>query len=408
MNLPVEIYRGAAQGAAWLLGHLWQATLFAALVVLLAGSLKGAPARVRYNLYLLAPVKFLLPSAVLFLILDHLGTGFSGFLPVGWAALFDVQQVLGASLRWLGMSFEGGGAREAASPFGLWALSAWLGGALILGLHWRRRLGALRCQLADGREMTSGGVVDRLRVQQQRISLHRPVRLVISSRVAEPGVWGIRRPVVLLPESIAETLEREELDAVLLHELVHVERRDNLVGHLLMILRCLLWFHPLMWWLDRRLLAERERACDERVVEVAGDPGAYLRGLAKVLRFGLGARWAGLSMASGSDLHRRIRRLRKRVPPSVSPLHRGVWWVALGLMVASSSGATRLCSEGKASPVHARTPPELLENPPGEDGIIDPKRHPERSPWPSRAACVKTPVRTAAKSPSKCDDLRRM
>ena len=406
MNLPVEIYRGAAQWMAELAGHLWQATLFAALVVLLAGTLRRAPARLRYNLYLLAPLKFLLPSAALLVIFDRLGGDVGAWIPVSLAAVFDVQQALAAGLRLFGVSVGGGGGTETVSAFGLWALSAWLGGALVLGLQWQRRLRTFRRQLREGRREVSGPVARRLEVQRRLLGLRRPVRLVISPRVAEPGVWGIRRPVVVLPESMAEDLERDELDAVLLHELVHVERRDNLVGHGLMILRCLLWFHPLMWWLDRRLLAERERACDERVVELAGDPGAYLRGLAKVLRFGLGARWAGASMASGSDLQRRIRRLRQRVQPAVSPLHRGVWLVALGLMVASSLGAGRLCPSA-ATPVHAQTPRELLEEVPGGDGI-DPELMPSRAPWPSRAACVKPPVQTAAKVSADCDGLRRM
>ncbi|HEY3884210.1 MAG TPA: M56 family metallopeptidase, partial [Vicinamibacterales bacterium] len=63
----------------------------------------------------------------------------------------------------------------------------------------------------------------------------------------EPGVVGIRRPILLLPDRIAECLTPEQLDAVVVHELCHVQRRDNLTATVHMFVEAVFWFHPLVW-----------------------------------------------------------------------------------------------------------------------------------------------------------------
>ena len=65
---------------------------------------------------------------------------------------------------------------------------------------------------------------------------------------------------------MVEALTDQELEAVLLHELAHVRRRDNLVSLFQSWLSCVFWFHPVIWLIDHQLLVERERACDEEVL----------------------------------------------------------------------------------------------------------------------------------------------
>ena len=120
-------------------------------------------------------------------------------------------------------------------------------------------------------------------------------------------MWRTRRPVLVLPRRVAAQLGDEELETVLLHELAHVERRDNLCGNFQTALECVFWFNPAVWLVGRRMLAERERACDERVLEAGAARGAYAAGILKVVRFCSGWRVAGVSgAASGSNLRRRI------------------------------------------------------------------------------------------------------
>src|SRR5580765_2969518 len=86
----------------------------------------------------------------------------------------------------------------------------------------------------------------------------------------EPGVVGVWRPVLLVPFDIVTSLTQAQLDAVVAHELCHVRRRDNLTAAIHMLVEAAFWFHPLVWWIGARLVDERERACDEVVMSLAG------------------------------------------------------------------------------------------------------------------------------------------
>lgn len=84
-----------------------------------------------------------------------------------------------------------------------------------------------------------------------------------------PAVSGIFHPCILLPIGIDRLLSQREFDAVLLHELVHARRRDNLIRLLYELSLCALWFHPLIWLAGARLALYRELSCDETVIRRA-------------------------------------------------------------------------------------------------------------------------------------------
>jgi len=96
-------------------------------------------------------------------------------------------------------------------------------------------------------------------------------RLWIERRegVAGPAVSGLFRPRIVLPHDIDEILTPEELHAVVLHELTHAARRDNLIRLGYELTLCLLWFHPIVWLAGWRLAVYRELSCDESVTERA-------------------------------------------------------------------------------------------------------------------------------------------
>ena len=96
--------------------------------------------------------------------------------------------------------------------------------------------------------------------------------------VLEPGVVGLRRPVILLPEGIESYLTAGQLAAVLAHEVCHVRRRDSLTAAMHMLVEAVFWFHPLVWWIGARLVATREQACDEHVVAETADRSPTPRG----------------------------------------------------------------------------------------------------------------------------------
>jgi uncharacterized protein (TIGR03435 family) len=133
-----------------------------------------------------------------------------------------------------------------------------------------------------------------------------PVQVRSSPGLLEPGVVGFLRPVLLLPEGIAECLTPRQLEAVLVHELCHVRRRDNLTSAIHMIVETIFWFHPLVWWIGARLVDERERACDEAVLSLGNEPQVYAEGILNVCKIYLESPLRCVSGVTGSDLKKRI------------------------------------------------------------------------------------------------------
>ncbi len=111
-----------------------------------------------------------------------------------------------------------------------------------------------------------------------------PIKAKSSPTLLEPGVFGIFRPVLLLPEDIFQRLTPAQLNAVIAHELCHVRHRDNLIAAIHMLTETVFWFHPLMWWMGKRMVEERERACDEEVVRLGIEPRAYAEGILNVCK----------------------------------------------------------------------------------------------------------------------------
>ena len=114
---------------------------------------------------------------------------------------------------------------------------------------------------------------------RRRLGIARRAVLVASSKVAVPCVIGVIRPVVLLPVSAMTGLSPSQLEAMLVHELVHIRRHDFLVNILQSLIEIVLFYHPAVWWLGRRIRLEREHCCDDEVVTVLKDPAGYAEAL---------------------------------------------------------------------------------------------------------------------------------
>jgi beta-lactamase regulating signal transducer with metallopeptidase domain len=188
----------------------------------------------------------------------------------------------------------------------LFLIGIWFIGSIVLFSIWIRRQFAFWQILKSATVIDDGREASILSQNVQRMGIRRNVGLMSSSEITEVGVWGMFKPVILLPKEIAGHLSDSELEAIFLHELIHVARWDNLVSNIQMAICCLFWFHPLVWLVDRMLLSERERVCDDRVLQLGSASRTYVSSLVKVLRFGLGARIVGASCAGGSNLKQRI------------------------------------------------------------------------------------------------------
>lgn len=140
-------------------------------------------------------------------------------------------------------------------------LAVWLCGAVFMAARLIARVRSDR-----GNTVTAAGLTPSFLAQGV------PVRLSLTGQ--EPSVAGVLRPYISLPLGVDRLLSKKELDAVLLHEITHAKRRDNLIGLLYEIALCGLWFHPLVWLTGFRLAMFRELSCDDSVIERAR--GAYL------------------------------------------------------------------------------------------------------------------------------------
>lgn len=168
-----------------------------------------------------------------------------------------------------------------------------------------------------------------------------------SERVAVPFTIGWLRPRILLPPAWREW-DRRKLDAVLAHEGAHARRHDGLVAALAALNRCLLWFHPLAWMLERKLALLAEQACDESCVAAMGDRRRYaslLLEMAMVVDGSQGRmRSHALTMAAASHIRRRIDSLLEDGRTFSRGLTRAGWAaVALcGIPLVWSAGAVDL------------------------------------------------------------------
>ena len=128
-------------------------------------------------------------------------------------------------------------------------------------------------------------------------------------RYSTPAVQGVLRPRISLPGGLDRLLSQQELDAVLMHELAHARRRDNLISLLYEVAACVLWFHPLVWLAGARMSLYRELSCVESVIENAHGR-ALVSALAK-----LAAPEKGLFLQTAASSHLSYRLDRLVGPP---------------------------------------------------------------------------------------------
>ena len=288
--------------------HLWQSTAFAAVAWLLAFALRKNQARTRYWIWLAASMKFLLPFSLLFAIGSYLPAARVVVIapaPVSAA----VQQIARPFSDYAPVSVFAGPVDAHDSNIPLALMLIWACGFVVVAFSWRRRWSHVRkvCATATrsclGGTTTLGGVPSSI-----------PLRL--SKSLLEPGVFGIFRPILMLPAGIADRLSPAQMNAILAHEMSHIRRRDNLTAVLHMCVEAVFWFHPIVWWIGSRLVEERESACDEEVMRLGGEPETYAEGILEVCKFYTESPVVCISGVSGADLKKRIVRIMTRQFPA--------------------------------------------------------------------------------------------
>ena len=235
--------------------------------------------------------------------------------------------------------------------------------------------------------------VDRAAAQ---LGIDRTIELYAADSDCMPMTIGILRPAVVLPES-ASQWPAGHLRVVLLHELAHVRRRDLVARLLSRLAVALYWFNPLVWWQDRIMRRESERACDDEVLRSGALPSRYARHLLVL------ARTAGLrdslelcaASFGQSPLESRIRSIldpRRRRSMTI-----GQRWIAL-LAVASILLAISALSF--SYPPTASSASAVLQDPPAAPPA-PPEELPEPPPPPPPPPAPTEPPASSALAPAR-------
>jgi beta-lactamase regulating signal transducer with metallopeptidase domain len=247
-----------------LIDHLWQSTLFALAAALLTLAFRGSGARVRFLIWLAASVKFLIPFSLFVWIGRQLRWESAPVLPGGSGLSVLMDQIAQpATAIATGMPST---VSNSGWSVGTLLLFIWLAGAVLL----------------IGRRVYQWLYVRAVAEASSPSDIDAPIPVRETRSTLEPGLFGILSPTLLLPAGIATQLEPAQLHAIVDHELCHWRRKDNLTAAIHMLVEALFWFHPMVWWLGARMVVERERACDEAVIQSGRDRHAYAEGILRI------------------------------------------------------------------------------------------------------------------------------
>ena len=282
----------------------WQATVTALLILAVVWRAQRLPANIRYLLLLVALAKFLAPpflsspigvysqvrltDATIQPALHTIEISHGDELP----SIAVVESKVGTLDAAAASTNELGTVREqrskgrenstesalAATPMSLerspiaqqLSLQAWLmmlyALGAVLAVSWMAN-GAYHLRRIIRRcERVSDERQDEFLALARLMGIVRPVRLLVSCDPVMPMACGVFRPTVIISKSMMEQLSRPERRAILAHELAHHRRFDPAILWIQGAVLTMWWFHPLVWWLNRTLLREREQCCDDIVV----------------------------------------------------------------------------------------------------------------------------------------------
>jgi uncharacterized protein (TIGR03435 family) len=321
--------------------HLWQSTVCLVIAGFLTLISRKNPARVRYGLWLAASVKFLIPFSLLVGIGSHLARP---------RVLLQTEPGFFLAMEQAGQPFAPATARphvaEKSRPdtSGRYRLvnllpailvATWFCGFAVILFVWYARRRRISAALREAAPLREGREVEALRRLERLGGMRKPIDLLLSPASLEPGIFGIVNPVLIWPKGFSAHLQDAHLEAILAHEVWHVRRRDNLAAAIHMVVEAIFWFHPLVWWLGSRLVEERERACDEEVLELGSEPQVYAESILKACEFCLESPLACMAGVTGADLKKRIVRIMTEGGARKLDLRRKLLLGAVGLVAVA-------------------------------------------------------------------------
>src|SRR6476620_8824898 len=246
-----------------LLHFVWQGAVIGVVAALVLHALRDARPHARYAVAFLALLACAL--APLVDIAWQLGDLRHAALPIAAAPALVLRPALGSATQTLAQAWN----LDDTLPtiVAMWASGACaLSLRMAVGVWWIQRL------VRAPQEAHAEAWQARLDALASRFGLQRRVVLRLVGAIASPASVGWWRPVVLLPTALLARMPVDLVEALLAHELAHIRRHDYLVNLLQGAVEAMLFYHPVTWWLSRRIRAEREQVADHLAAEVIGEP----------------------------------------------------------------------------------------------------------------------------------------
>ncbi len=316
MDSSLALAIGSAAALA-LLHSLWQLALLALLASLGFALMRGTSARARHAAGMAWLLAMAAAPVLTFAWCWHAlaTTGAPGHGALGARALPPLAPLASVA------DADALRAEVLAHAWSSWLLfglaQAWLVGAALMALRqfggWRvlRRIECEPCVPLPPEW------VRRVDVLRAALGISRAVTVRLAAHVVSPFTARALRPLVWLPLALLTQLPCDQVEVLLAHELAHVRRLDWCWNALQCVIESLLFHHPAMWWLSRRVREEREHACDDLAVGVCGDAVVLAEALAALQRRRPGPSAPRLSFAlaaEGGSLMKRVAHLLSATP----------------------------------------------------------------------------------------------
>jgi bla regulator protein BlaR1 len=169
----------------------------------------------------------------------------------------------------------------------------------------------------------------------QRLGINQAIGLAESALIKVPMVIGHIKPLILLPIGLLTALPPKEIEAILIHELAHIYRRDYLVNILQSLMEILFFFNPAVLWLSALIKAERENCCDDIAVGLTSSKLNYINALVSCQEYKLGLPAYAMTFSKKGQLKSRVIRLLHNHNQSLNRMEKSI--LAFCMVMASLS-----------------------------------------------------------------------
>ena len=188
-----------------------------------------------------------------------------------------------------------------------WLVRIWMAGVVLFALRGTGGFIVMQRLRRLAISPASGELLRVCETVREKMEISQAVRFCRSAALQVPAVVGGLRPIVLLPISAITGLSDAQIEAIVAHELAHIQRLDYFVNLFQVFAETVLFYHPAVWWLNQRIRSERENCCDDVAIAVCGNRLEYVRALTHLESLRITPKFA--MAANGSPLKARVRRL---------------------------------------------------------------------------------------------------